>query len=118
MSVGIWNRPPHVVHVQLMEPQQDERGSWVDVPVGPRVPVPCTVQSAREWSTAEESLMNGLQILDLCRVFSKTWPGDLRSLVYFEGAEWETVGSPQHFNVSPRTEHHVVTLRKRGADHG
>ncbi|MFD5864359.1 hypothetical protein ACFWGP_05370 [Agromyces sp. NPDC127015] len=112
--MSVWNRPAHVVKVQLMRVEQDGRGAFRDVPDGGLIDVPCTVQSAREWSTAEENLLNGLQVLDLCRIFAKVWPGDVRSLVYHDGAEWETVGSPQHFDVSPRTDHWVVTLRKRG----
>lgn len=114
--MSIWNRPPHTVIVQRMRPAQDVRGSWVDVEDGAPIDVPCTVQSAREWSTAEENLTGGFQLLDLCRVFTKAWPGDHRSLIHWDGDLWETVGSPQHFKVSKRTEHWIVTLRRRGVD--
>lgn len=103
--------PPHVVEVQLREHVQSGRGYPEDVNVGDRIPVRCSVQPVREWSTSEEYLDKGLQLLDLRRVFATHWPGDHRSLVYFEGDEFETVGAPQHNNMSPRTAHWAVTLR-------
>ena len=85
------------------------------VPVGDPVRIErCSVQSVREWATAEEVLTYGLQLISMRRVFTRTWPGDVNSLVYFDGGEYETVGDPQQFIQSRRTKHFVVTIRWLG----
>ncbi|MGK0740433.1 hypothetical protein ACSHWG_00890 [Leucobacter sp. Z1108] len=71
----------------------------------------CSVQSVREWATAEENYAYGLSQLSMRRVFARDWPGDVNSLVYFNGGEFETVGDPQHMDGSPRTEHWVITIK-------
>jgi hypothetical protein len=111
--VAFLSNPPHVVQVQNMRRQQAIRGTYEDVPDGPLIAVPCSVQSVREWSTAEEIKVDGLQLLTLVRVFARSWPGDARSLVQYDGWVWETVGDPQHFRMSARTEHWAVTLKRR-----
>jgi hypothetical protein len=113
--VSILDNPPHVVMVQLMKRKQNLRGSYDDVPDGEPIAVPCTVQAVREWSSAEEIAVNGLQLLTLTRIFSRTWPGDSRSVTYWDGHEWETIGEPQHFQVSRRTNHWAITVKRRGA---
>lgn len=112
------NRPPHNVTVQRMRLADDGRGGFHDAPDGAPIVVPCSVQSAREWSTAEESYDGGLQVLDIVRVFARDWPGDVRSVVYWDESEWETVGSPQHFSMSAKTSHWAVTLKRRGDFNG
>jgi hypothetical protein len=112
--VSILDRPPHVVTVQNMARVKAVRGGWEDVPDGDPIEVPCAVQAVREWSTAEETPVYGLQLLTLARIFTRDWPGDVRSVIYWDGGEWETVGSPQHFQQSPRTTHWAVTIKLRG----
>lgn len=114
--MSIRRNPPHMVEVQPMESRKSPRGVPEDVPVGEPVIVPCSVQPVREWSTAEENRQYGLQLLDLRRVFATNWPGDHRSLIYFEGDEYETVGDPQHLNMSRRTAHWAITVRRRRKD--
>lgn len=97
-----------------MERVQGLRGAYQEQPVGDPIEVPCTVQAVREWSTEEEIRVEGLQVLTLARLFARSWPGDVNSIVTWDGHEWETVGEPQHFQVSRRTNHWSVTLRKRG----
>lgn len=114
--MSLRSRPPHVVEVQLMETVKTARGASEDVPVGDRITVPCSVQPVREWSTAEEHLTYGLQLLDLRRIFATDWPGTATSLVFHEGDEFETVGDPQHLSMSRRTSHWAITVRRRRRD--
>lgn len=82
---------------------------------GPPILIPrCSVQSVREWASAEEVYANGLQLLSMRRVFSREWPGSVNSLVYFDGGEYETVGDPQKMDVSRRTSHWVTTIKWLG----
>lgn len=108
------DRPPHTVRVQLFATVQGQRGAYEQVPDGAPVLVPCTVQAVREWSSEEELHLDGLQALTLARIFSRTWPGDIHSITEWDGYNWETIGDPQHFQVSPRTDHWTITLRQRG----
>lgn len=114
--MSLLDNPPHKVEVQLMETVKTDRGASEDRPVGDPIVVACNVQPVREWSTAEEHSQYGLQLLELHRVFSRDWPGDYKSLIYYRGFEHETVGSPQLHNVSPRTKHYAVVIRTRRKD--
>lgn len=107
------DRPPHTVSVQLMGREQQARGAFHEVPIGDPIQVPCMVQAVREWSTEEEIRVEGLQLLTLARIFARNWPGNAMSIITWDGYEWETVGEPQHFRVSKRTEHWSVTIRRR-----
>lgn len=109
-------KAPHVVQVQNRVEARDSGGRryWTDN--GPRVDHACAVQPARDWSSAEEESGAGLQILDLRVILSREWSGDEYSIVYWEGSAYETIGAPQHFNMSPRTQHWRVTVRRTGAD--
>lgn len=111
---SIRGRGPHSV---IIQPRRVERtagmSSYVDD--GPPIQINhCSVQSVREWATAEEIYASGLQLLSMRRVFAREWPGDVNSLVYFDGGEFETVGDPQRMDVSRRTFHWVVTIKWLG----
>jgi hypothetical protein len=108
------DRAPHTVSVQLMANVQGVRGSYEAQKVGVPLVVRCSVQAVREWSSEEEIQVDGLQALTLARIFSRTWPGDINSIVTWDGYEWETIGDPQHFQMSKRTNHWTITLRQRG----
>lgn len=114
MSI-LLDRPPHKVTVQKKVRTQGLRGAYHEENDGEPIEVACMVQAVREWSTEEELVVDGLQVLTLARIFSRTWPGDVNSIVTWDGYEWETVGEPQHFQVSRRTEHWSITVRRRGA---
>lgn len=114
--MNLLDNPPHVVVVQNMKRTQNARGLYEDVPDGEPIQVGCSVQSVREWSSAEEIPVNGLQLLTLCRIFARDWPGTVRSVVLWDGFQWETVGSPQHFIVGKRTHHWAITVRRLGGD--
>jgi hypothetical protein len=107
---------PHIVEVQNRRVDRDVRGNRVYVPVGARQPVPCAVQPVREWSTAEETYGAGIQLMSLLRVFSRNWPGNTDSLIYFNGIEYESVGDPQLMNMSRRTRHWEITIKRIGVD--
>src|SRR3712207_1607284 len=104
-------RAPHVVYVQPRKRVKNERGKSDLVNDGPLVKVRCAVQGAREWSTEEQSLAHGLQVLSIRRIFSKTWPGDVNALVYAEGKVFESVGDPVQLAMSRNTSHWSITVQ-------
>lgn len=77
--------------------------------------VRCGVQAVREWSTSEETFTDGIQMLDLRRMFTLDWPGDINSHVVYDGVLYESVGAPQHQKMGRRTKHWAITLRNIGA---
>lgn len=115
---SIRKRGPHTVIVQPRRTERNGRGTTSYVLDGPAVYVKrCSVQSVREWATAEEIYADGLKLLSMRRLFSITWPGDVNALVYFRPSEndawgeFETVGDPQLMDMSRRTKHWVTTLK-------
>ena len=104
-------RAPHTVHVQKRRMVRTDRGQRDYVNDGEPIPVRCMVEPVRDWSSSEEVETLGLQVVDLSIIRSREWPGDVNSYVIFNGAEYETVGAPQHHSVSPRTEHYRVTIK-------
>lgn len=87
--------------------------SYVDD--GPPVAVEnCDVQSVREWATSEEELDFGVKMLSLRRVFTRSWPGDVNAVAYYDGDLWEVVGDPQRFGRTKRTAHMLITIRRIG----
>lgn len=111
---SIRGRGPHSVIVQNRVKGR-VNGHPVWVPDGDPVLIEhCHVQSVREWATAEETYEHGLSLLSMFRIFTRTWPGNVDSLVYFRGGEYETVGTPQYMDGSPRTEHWVITIKWLG----
>lgn len=104
-------KAPHTVQVQNQVMVRNERGLPVLAPSGALLPVKCMVEPVRDWSQAEETAALGLQIVDLRVVRARTWPGDVLSLILWEGDWYETVGAPQHHSVSKRTGHYRVTIK-------
>lgn len=104
-------KAPHVANVQRRTIQRNDRGIRVPVPIGDPIPVRGMAEPVRDWASAEESREGGLQILDMLVWRSKTWPGDVHSLIEFEGKLYEPVGAPQHHSTGRRTKHWRVTLR-------
>lgn len=113
--MSLLTRGKHRVLVQHRENLRNERGqkSWQNV--GAPVGVRCAVQPVREWSTSEEQFEAGIQMLDLRRIFSKTWPGNVNSHVMDGSDLFETVGAPQHNKMSRATSHWAVTVRWIGS---
>lgn len=112
----IFSRGRHTVLVQNRKTERDEGGGRVMVNVGERIAVPCLYEPVREWSSEEENRTHGLQMIHLVVIRAVTWPGDVHSHVIIDGNLYETVGAPQHFNMSRRTEHWRITVRYVGAD--
>lgn len=111
--MSLLDNPPHTVEVQARELLRTSRGASEYGPVGDRVTIPCSVQPVREWSTAEENRLHGIQMLDLRQLRARDWPFNNMALIYYENDEYETVGDPQTFSKSPRTRHSQVTIRRR-----
>lgn len=104
-------------HSVIIQPRKTERidGRRIFVVDGPPVLIrQCSVQSVREWATAEEVLTYGLQLISMRRVFARKWAGDVNALVYFDGGEFEVIGDPQNMDGSPRTKHWLTTIRWLG----
>lgn len=105
---------PHTVYVQLREMQRDEGGRRVLANVGEPIPVRCGVQIARDWSSAEEKLENGLQVYNMRVIYSRTWPGDEHSHIIIDGELYEMIGAPQRTAMSRRTAHWRNSVRHIG----
>lgn len=107
-------KAPHTVLVQKRTLTRDAGGRPVFVADGPPVEHRCGVQPARDWSSAEESMAAGLQILEMAVIISRTWSGDENSHVIYGDSLYEMIGAPQHQNMSRRTSHWRVTVRRIG----
>lgn len=44
------------------------------------------------------------------------WPGGVKSIVVFEGVEYDQEGLPKEFTRGVRTQHYVVRIKRRGAE--
>ncbi|MCZ4066432.1 hypothetical protein O1W71_01955 [Microbacterium sp. H37-C3] len=106
----------HVVLVQLQKSERDERGRRIMRPYGKRIRVRCSREPVRDWSSAEETTSGGLQVLDLTIIKTRRWPGDIHSLVFWNGQMHETVGVPQDFSRGKRTKHWRITVKWVGED--
>jgi hypothetical protein len=104
-------RAPHIVLVQNRTLVRNSQGMQIMQNTGDPVLVKCMVEPVRDWSSVEETQTLGLQVLDLAVVRSKKWPGDINSHAIYKGSLYETVGAPQHYDVSPRTSHFRITLK-------
>lgn len=112
--MSIRGHGPHSVVVQNRVKSR-KNGQTVYRPDGNPILIPsCHVQSVREWATAEEIYDNGLSLLSMNRIFTRTWPGNVDSIIYFRGGRYETVGTPQYMDGSKRTEHWVITIKWLG----
>lgn len=114
--VSRWQSLPHKLWVQKRRPGKDSRGSRDLIPYDDPIFFRGDFQTARDWSSAEETFNQGWTVLERGRIFCKKFPGDEYSLVYFNGYTWDCTGAPQLFDASPRTTHWAVTV-KRIAQH-
>lgn len=118
MSRLLGKHAPHTVLVQNRKAKRDSGGGRVYENVGDRIPVKCIAEPVREWSAAEESQTNGIQVTNMLVIRGRTWPGDINSHVVFEGQLYETVGVPQKFYLTRKTRHWRVTVKWIGKDGG
>lgn len=76
---------------------------------------PVTVRGSLQPLSAAESNVDGLVALTQRRWISRSWPGTILSLcTAADGSKWEPVGEPQHYAMSPSTDHWEVVLKKVG----
>lgn len=101
-------------HTVIVQPRKVTRIAGMQQIVNDGDPVVikrCSVQSVREWASAEEFHEAGLQLNSMRRMFAREWVGDVYAHVYFDGGVYEVLGTPQHMDQTPRTEHWVITIR-------
>ena len=79
--------------------------------VGDPVHVRCKGEPVRDWSSAEESYFEGLQVQDLRVFYAKEWPGGINDVILYNGDVYETIGMPQHYDAgrSKRTHYWRIT---------
>lgn len=112
--MSVLDHPPHRVDVQLRTgPSQDKRGNTVRVSTGAPVTVPCSCQPL----SATEIDSFGLRTETVRKIICRSWPGDINSQVLWDGHEWDTVADPEHFSMSPATDHWELLIKK-GRKHG
>lgn len=113
--MSLLDRPPHRVLAVLRDKTATgTRGESIYQRVGEPTLVRCMLQPVREWSTAEEIRVGGIQLLSLMRLFARHWPGNMHTHVIWEGQVWETVGDPQHWQVGKQTRHWELIIRRLG----
>lgn len=109
--MSILDRPKHEAIVQRREQRATPHGSALAAVGGP-VAVPCTVRAL----TAAEAAELGLGTETIYRVIARDWPGDVLSLVTWQGEQWEPIGQPLRFDGSPRTQHWEVRMKQVSPD--
>jgi hypothetical protein len=107
--MSLLSNPRHLVQVQLRELVDVARGRTALQNVGGLLPVRCNVQPL---SSADRLVYGGATADTMRSITAVTWPGDLNSLVIFDGIEWDTYGDPQFFKMSPRTAHWEIRIVK------
>ncbi|MFD5599181.1 hypothetical protein ACFWHR_03895 [Leucobacter sp. NPDC058333] len=105
--MGLLDRTPHIVTVQRRKRRVTPHGSSL-VAFGAPVDVSCVVRAL----SASEAADLGLTTETVHRVVSREWPGDVLSLVTYNGAKWEPIGDPLWFDGSARTQHWEVRLKR------
>lgn len=108
--MSLLTRPKHSLTVQLYEEVAGSVGQKEFQPVGAEIPV----RGNKHPLTAQETEDYGLQNFTTTNWHSTSWPGDQHSRVTLEGAEWDQIGEAKLFDMSERTRHYEVILRKRG----
>jgi hypothetical protein len=112
--MSLLDRPRHRLTVQKRKAgPKDSVGNLTLVNDGAPVTVGANVHPLR----AEEILSRGLQEVVARRVVARTWPGDIHTLIYFDGYEWEQEPA-EHFDQSPTTDHFEVVIKRRGKSDG
>lgn len=111
--MSLLDNAPHRVLVQNRVKTTNSRGQTVLTDSGNPIPVRCSCQPL----SAVESNFDGLQALTKRRIISRTWPGDILSVVTWDGSDWDTVGRPQQLSMSSGTAHWEIVIEERGA-HG
>ena len=112
--MSLLTNPRHSLVVQRREPgAKDSLGNPKLVDDGDPVEVGANVHPLR----ADEILARGLQESIARRVVARAWPGDIYSLIYFDGYEWEQEPA-ELFDQSRSTRHFEVVIKRRGKSDG
>jgi len=74
---------------------------------GPPMAVACSVRAL----TAAETRQLGWQATAGIRILARSWPGDERSAVRWDGADWEPDGPALRRDGSPATAHFQIDCR-------
>lgn len=101
------DRPQHVAAVQRRIATPSDYGS-IYADDGAPVLVPCTIRAL----SAEESEALGVTATTVYRLICRSWPGDINSLITWNGALYEPIGDPLRFDGSARTAHFEVRLKR------
>lgn len=109
--MSLLDNPPHTVTVQNRTITQNAHGATLE-PDGAPVVVECAFQPM---SASESNDFDGAVTFEQKRVIARDWPGNATSEVMGpDGHTYDTVGDPQHYNMSPATAHWEVVLQRQG----
>jgi hypothetical protein len=112
--MSLLTKPRHRLVVQRRKTDaKDSLGNPKLVADGDPVTVGANVHPLR----ADEILARGLQESIARGVVARTWPGDIHSLIYFDGYEWEQEPA-ELFDQSRSTTHVEVVIKRRGKSDG
>jgi len=64
--------------------------------------------------TQSEAIAAGVEAVTQRVVVSRTWPGNINSLVIWDGFDWETIGDPPFYPGSRSSAHWEVRIQKAG----
>ena len=104
-------KAPHRAWVQARKMERTADGLRDYVPDGDPVEIRCKVEPVRDWSSAEEEYLNGVQLRDLRVVYCRKWHGDVNATVLWDDDIYEVIGQPQLFKASHRTRHQRITIQ-------
>lgn len=111
--MSLLDQPPHTVLVQQRVTSSDGRGKSGPLNQGARVLVACSVQPL---SSADRLVLGGVVADTKRNIVARSWPGNSLSSVIWDGHFWDTEGEPEHFMMSPATDHWEIRIAKRGED--
>lgn len=107
--MSLLDRGPHQLSVQQRQIDRSSPHGLKYTPIGS----PVVVRGAFQPVSASESNVDGLVALTQRRWISRTWPGDIHSIATAtDGSTWKVVGDPQHYAMSPGTDHYEILLQK------
>lgn len=107
-AVSLLDRGPHTLMLQKRRPVDGPHGTTLQ-----NVGKPVPVMGAFQPVSATETSNDGVIASVTRRFISRSFSGDVYSLLTdSRGAAWDVVGEPQVYDMSPRTSHVEVLLRR------
>lgn len=110
MVSRLLDRPRHSVTVT-------EVASTTENPYGGDQPVytaPTSVKCTVVPVSAPQEIANlGVQAITTYKIFARTWPGGIHSIITWNGRMFDQVGEAEFWDVSPRTSHYEVLMQAR-----